>query len=382
MAHGSRLTAIMPLPTQGLTLKNLTQSIRQDLSDTDSTNYRWSDAVIAREVDRAVDRYSQVAPNLSISQIPTIPYSRLYAIPTNAWWIERIEYPVGRWPKQYQKWFERISPKIFDPLYSNPYFTGVPQFGVTAAAGGQLSSGVYKYAFTWIVPGGGETLPSAVVTVTSPASGIATLASIPNGPYGVVDCTIYRTQVNGSTLSFLTNLGSSYRSPASSSSAAGTNNQVSLVTITDAAADGALNTAIQPPGANSTEGVALFEIQLDQSRLPVDNTGIVEVTTAYKHELDQLGTTIPEKYWDVIALGAEAFLVQAYVANVNDNFDYVDGQFRDRVDDTKSAVAWSNYGRLLMDRFEARLQAVRNAIEATTPNYPQWGDKPIRWDRI
>jgi hypothetical protein len=205
------------------------------------------------------------------------------------------------------------------------------------------------------------------------------LTSLPQGPYGVVDINLYRSQVNGSTLYFLTNLGAKYGSPGSS---AGTNNQVGVYSFTDTLPDSALALAITLPTQNSTEGIAQFEIQLDQSRLPIDNTGLIEVTVAYKHELSQYGTTVPEKYWDVIAAGAEAFLVQAYVANVADNFDYVDGQFRDRVDDTKSAVAWASFGQTLMDRFSERLLAVKNAREATTPNYTQWGDKPVRWDRI
>jgi hypothetical protein len=353
--------------------------VRQDLADLDSTNYRWTDAVLAREIDRAVDKYSSVAPQMILSQIPTKNGARLYQAPFNTWWIERIEYPTGRWPKQWVTWKEWISPPIFDPLYANPYFTGVPQFSAAAVSGGgSLYAGTYQYAFSWATPGG-ETLTSAVISIAAAAGGSVQLSNIPTGPYGVVDINIYRTQVNGSALLFAGNLGTNIGAAGYPQPGSGTN-LVATTSYTDKLADASLGAAA--PTLNTTAGNAIVELQLDSSRLPQDNTGLIEITAGAKHELDQYGTTIPEKHWDAIALGAEAFACWQYVTAVNDNFDYVDGQFRDRVDDTKSAIAWRHQAEDTMARFNARLTEIRNQIELTTPSYPQWGDKPVRWDRL
>jgi len=365
--------------TTSLTLKNMITMVRQDLADVDSTQYRWTDAVLAREIDRAVDRYSAVAPQMVLSQIPTKNGARLYLVPFNTWWIERIEYPTGRWPKQWVTWKEWISPAILDPLYPNPYFTGIPQFSAAAiAGGGALSAGSYQYAFTWATPGG-ETLPSAIIAVTATLNGQVQLSNIPTGPYGVTDINIYRTIAGGSALLLAGNLGKNIGATGYPQPGSGTN-LVATTSYLDTLADASLGAPA--PTLNTTAGNQIVEIQLDSSRLPQDNTGLIELTCGAKHELDQYGSTIPEKHWDAIALGAEAFACWQYVTAVNDNFDYVDGQFRDRVDDTKSAVAWRNQAKDTMDRFEERLRVIKNQIELTTPSYPQWGDKPIRWDRL
>jgi hypothetical protein len=73
---------------------------------------------------------------------------------------------------------------------------------------------------------------------------------------------------------------------------------------------------------------------------------------------------------------------EAYVSAVNDNFEWVDGQLRDRIDDTKSMSAWQSHLRLLQARFDRRLKEIATRINSTALGIGIWGDKPAHWDRL
>lgn len=336
-----------------LTLTTATANIRTDLSDTDNTAYRWQDAAIQRELDRAVARYSAVAPLLQATQLASVPRSKIYPSPAGSWWVDRVEYPIGRWPKQYQPFKERLSPLIPDPV-SAP--------GVVAPSPGSIDTGTHSWAYTYTVPGGGETnlSPTTTLTIGSPAAALVTFAQ---PPYGVTGVNLYRTKVGGSTFYLVESLVT----PTSYST-------------TDTLADASLGAAA--PSSNTTANIPQIEIQLSPYATPQDDLQWIEITYAIKHTLDSSGTTIPEDHHDIIYAGAEAYLVEAYVSSVNDNFEWVDGQFRDRVDDTKSMDAWQAHLHLLQQRWEQRLKDAENQANETVIAIAHWGDKPYAWDRL
>lgn len=69
-----------------------------------------------------------------------------------------------------------------------------------------LTAGVYQWAVTWVIAGGGETTLSAVFTRTMAAQSAIALSLIATVPTGAVSLNVYRTVVNGSQLKFLKNL--------------------------------------------------------------------------------------------------------------------------------------------------------------------------------
>jgi hypothetical protein len=335
-----------------LTSAEAIANIRTDLSDTDSASYRWTDAAIEREIDRTIARYSAVSPYLLSIQLQTVPRCKIYPSPAGAWWVDRVEYPLGCWPKAYQPFKERLSPLVPDPG-SAP--------GVVAAAPGSIDAGTYSWAHTYTVPGGGETGLSPSATLTLGSGGA--LVTVAPPPYGVTGVTIYRTRLGGTTF-FLV---ASIITPTEYS-------------FTDTLADSDLGAAA--PSANTTRGIPQFEIGLSPYALPQDSSSPIEVTYAAKHSLDSSGTTIPEEHHDILYAGAEAYLVESYLSQVNDNFEYVDGQFRDRVDDTKSIAAWQAFLQTLQRTFELRLKDAENQANDSITLVGRWGDKPYAWDRL
>ncbi|OGO23782.1 MAG: hypothetical protein A2144_08970 [Chloroflexi bacterium RBG_16_50_9] len=87
---------------------NLTEMIalvRKDLHDEDSSDYRWSDAVLTRHINRAVKELSEKIPLPAQSTMLTTPGSREIDISglTNRVMVEAVEYPVGASPPIYQR---------------------------------------------------------------------------------------------------------------------------------------------------------------------------------------------------------------------------------------------------------------------------------------
>lgn len=337
-----------------LTLAAAIANIRVDLSDTDPSALRWSDDAIAREMDRALARYSSVAPRLQLVQIPTSTYCRLYASPDGAWWVDRVEYPLGRYPRAFRAFHERSSPLIAEP-------SSAP--AVSATDSGEVDPGTHAWAYSFTVPGGGETALSPVATFPV-MTGEAVAVMVPTGPYGVTGRTVYRSRLGD--LAHFFKVGSI---PDNTTAA-----------LSDTLADASLGASA--PTTNTTQGIPQFEVDFSPYTTPLDSAGTLEVTYATKHVLDGSGTTVPEEHHDILYAGAEAYLVEAYVAQVNDNFEWVDGQFRDRVDDTKSIDGWQSYLLLLLQRFERRLKDASDQSTDSIVPAARWGDKPYGWDRL
>ncbi|MGI8825267.1 MAG: hypothetical protein ACR2JC_06450 [Chloroflexota bacterium] len=360
----------MPTPlaiTTPTTQQRVLHQLREDVMDTDPTAFRWTDATLLRCIDMALDRYSQAAPRFQTSQLPTYPQGRIYPSPDGSWYVDKVEYPIGYWPKRFSTFVERASPFLVPPTDAL----------IISAGGSGPLTGAYLYAFTFLTSATttpvGETTPGPTAAVTY-GSGSAGSLTFDLGPYGTVARNLYRTAAGGSQLRFLAQIADNLTSAYS-----------------DSVPDASLGA--NAPTANTTQGIPTLELQLEPGKLPqsspsgspagvTDGSVWVEITAAYKHELDPLGTTVPEQHVDVIVLRAKAYALFAYLTTTNDNFDYVDGQFRDRVDDTKASDAWRAHASLTMERFEARLDFIKHESNAMVAPQIQWGDKPVRWDRL
>lgn len=349
-----------------LTLALATNNVRADLMDTDSANQRWSDALIQRALDRANERYSQLAPLLSASQLATVAGSRLYASPASAGYrIDTVEFPLGRWPKRFQSFRERLSPTMASIT--------LPPSAADAGAG-PILAGTYYYFISGYVPGStgpgsGEYFPTdghgnfMLASITIAANRQILLSDIPTGPYGTAGRRIYRTQANLTTYYYLASLADN-----------------DTTAYLDTTPDSALSSTGKPV-SNTSGGIPQFEIDLPDGSLPADGTGTIEVTYQQKHQLDANGTTIPERHWDALYLGAAYFCLLAYVTGTNDNLDYVDGQFRDRVNDSGAPAAWLAQAKTLQARWDARLAEIRTEVSTVT-EVARWGDVPRWWDRL
>ena len=75
-------------------------NVRKDLHDEDSSNYRWTDAVLDRHIGRAVIEYSIADPLEQKTTLAATPASRDVSIAslTNLVEVENVEWPVGQFP--------------------------------------------------------------------------------------------------------------------------------------------------------------------------------------------------------------------------------------------------------------------------------------------
>ena len=387
-------------------LSDVEALVRQDLFDPAGGSQRWATSDIDRAIDKAVDRYTEYYPNIAWADMATEPYQRTYPYPTS--W--NPNYPV--------LWIERV---LFPLQVYGSYFAQ-PGSGMAAApaSGAGLSVGAYQYAVTFLSQGG-ETTPSPPVSVTTTAGNQkVNLSLIPLGPSQpatpgiatntVIGRNIYRTLVGGSTLSLLATLGDN-----------------STTTYTDTTADSALSGKPQPPTVN-TSGVMYypprdrafseysnlydssltlaaggnlgtmgavggpagqtgtitptFTLQLTQAEVPQDNTWVMRVFYATKHQLDANGSTIPEIHRDIIVLGACAYAMEAYQVPTNDNFEFQDGGLRDHVDDTAIPSAWAAAARNKMGQFLDRLEEIKRQRDYASSSRVHWGDIPVRYGRL
>lgn len=338
-----------------LTLAQATANLRTDLNDPAGASQRWQDTDLQRGLDRAVERITAVEPDLETIELATVKGVLIYPKPTGALWIDRIEYPSGQWPPSYPAFSEYRSPRVLDP-------TGVLT-GNTIAGGG-LSLGNYTWNFTYTTPGGGETLGGSIVVGSATAGQAASFSSVPTGGPGVTGRNIYRTVVNLTQLKLVGSIPDN-----------------TTTTFLDTKTDGQLGVNI--PTVNTTAGIDVFALQIPPEQAPSDTTSTsILVSYALKHELDTNGTTIPERHWDTLYLGARVAAIDIYLANISDNFVYADGQLRDRVDDTKSVDAWRSLRDLLEASFVQRLKLIRDEQIQSSRFSPAWGDKPLRWERV
>ncbi len=88
-----------------MNLTEMRARAREDLQDTDSENYRWSDAEVDGAIDRVVTEYSLRAPIEQQDDIATtdgdteLDISSLSGLLK----IESVEFPIGQTPKYLQR---------------------------------------------------------------------------------------------------------------------------------------------------------------------------------------------------------------------------------------------------------------------------------------
>lgn len=382
----------------GFVLSTIETDVRDDLFDTGAT--RWQTSDLDRAIDKAVDRYTQYYPNIAFADMAVEPFQRTYPYPTPA----NSSYPV--------MWLERV---LFPLQVYGSYFTP-PAAGPTLAQGSAGNiNGQVQYLCTFISQGG-ETTAGPATSITVANKQVA-LSNIPIGPVQTstpniatnytIGRNIYRTQAGGSTFYLLATLKDNV-----------------TTTFTDNALDSAMTSQPQPPTVN-TSGVMYwppierefaeysnlwdsnyalaaggnmgamgavgttpsqigavqqaFTLKLGPSELPQDNTMVMRVFYATKHQLDANGTTIPEIHRDIITLGAAAYAMEAYQVPTNDNFDFQDGALRDKVDDTKIPASWLIAAKNKMAQFEARLQEIKNQRDFAAADHAHWGQIPYRY---
>jgi hypothetical protein len=384
-------------------LSDIETAVRQDLFDPLSSSQRWATSDVDRAIDKAVDHYSQYYPNIVFADLSSQPYQRTYPypVPWNAaypvWWIERILFPLQ--------------------AYGSTFAPPLAGMSASSVSGTGLGTGIYQYAVTFLTQGG-ETPPSPLVQVTtSGGNQKVSLLSIPTGPTTttvpgtatnmVIGRNLYRTSVGASTLYLLTTLQDNSTNSYSDS--------IADVTLVSKQQPPTVNTAgvmLWPPferdfaeysnlfdstaalasGGNLGSQGAIgpgqgptgtltpsFTLKLSSAELPQDTQQVIRIFYATKHQLDSNGATIPEVHRDIIVLGAAAYAMEAYQIPTNDNFDFQDGSFHDRVDDTKIPLAWLAATKAKRDQFEARLQELKRQRDFAYGTHLHWGDIPTRW---
>jgi hypothetical protein len=387
-------------------LTDIETIVRQDLFDPVGSSQRWQTSDIDRAIDKAVERYSQYAPNLAFSDLPTEPFQRTYPYPQSwnsnypVWWIERILFPL----------------QAFGSSFASPPVGMI----ATLAAGTALGIGSYQYALTFLTPGG-ETTPSPFLNIaTTSGNQQINLSNIPTGPSttaspgvainSVTGRNIYRTQVNSGQLfliATLTDNTSTSYSDSVADSLLASRPMVPVVNTSGVmfwppierefaeysnlfdstsalAAGGNLGIQGSVGDAQSPESAQTrsFTLKLSNAEMPQDSSLIMRVFYATKHQLDSSGTTIPDVHRDIIVMGAIAYAMQAYQVPTNDNFDFQDGGLRDRIDDTKIPLAWLNATQARLQQFEARLAEIKNQRDFASASRANWGDIAYRWARL
>jgi hypothetical protein len=88
-----------------MNLSDIRTVVRRDLHDEDSANYRWTDDELSRHIQHAVKEFSVSLPLEQKAQLATVSGSREINIAalTNRIAIEAVEYPLGRFPAEYQR---------------------------------------------------------------------------------------------------------------------------------------------------------------------------------------------------------------------------------------------------------------------------------------
>jgi hypothetical protein len=88
-----------------MNLSEVRTIVRRDLHDEDASNYRWTDDEIDRHIAAAVKSYSEAIPCEQKTNKSTTPGSREIDISSlsDCIQVEAIEYPINKFPKQYQR---------------------------------------------------------------------------------------------------------------------------------------------------------------------------------------------------------------------------------------------------------------------------------------
>jgi hypothetical protein len=141
---------------------------------------------------------------------------------------------------------------------------------------------------------------------------------------------------------------------------------------------GAINIVTVPTGSQAPS----FTLSIGPTELPKDNTLVMRIFYATKHQLDSSGSTIPEVHRDIIVLGACAHAMEAYQVPTNDNFDFQDGALRDKLDDTRIPQSWLATAKYKMQQFEARLTEIKQQRDFASSARTHWGDIGYRYNRL
>jgi hypothetical protein len=90
-----------------MNLADMRTLVRRDLKDEDTSNYRWQDNEIDRAIGRALAELSRYFPREMKSTIATTGGSRDIDISslTDRVSVDRVEFPVGKVPRQFQRFF-------------------------------------------------------------------------------------------------------------------------------------------------------------------------------------------------------------------------------------------------------------------------------------
>ncbi|OGF22112.1 MAG: hypothetical protein A2V63_13405 [Candidatus Eisenbacteria bacterium RBG_19FT_COMBO_70_11] len=101
-------------------LATVRTEVRRDLHDEDATAYRWTDTVLDRHIDRAVDDYSRASPLETKSTLSTVAGSRDISISALVPRIRivAVEWPVASWPPDYSRfsvWGETLTLDVPSP---------------------------------------------------------------------------------------------------------------------------------------------------------------------------------------------------------------------------------------------------------------------------
>ncbi|MGQ9676544.1 MAG: phage adaptor protein [Chloroflexota bacterium] len=97
-----------------MNLTEMRARVRQDLQDTDSQNYRWTDAQVDAAINRVVLEYSLHAPIEQQTDIATTDGNTELDISglSGLLQIQSVEFPTGQTPKRLQR-FERWAGRLY-----------------------------------------------------------------------------------------------------------------------------------------------------------------------------------------------------------------------------------------------------------------------------
>lgn len=106
-------------------LATLRPKVRNDLHDNDAAAYRWTDAVLDRHMQRAVQEYSLASPLEVKSALVTLSNSRDVSVSTLVPRVRIVaaEYPTGQYPPGYTPftlWADVLTLDILDAISGTP----------------------------------------------------------------------------------------------------------------------------------------------------------------------------------------------------------------------------------------------------------------------
>ena len=90
-----------------MNLTEMRAMVRRDLKDEDANNYRWTDGELDRHIAHALSELSEASPLEAIETVATTAGSRDLDIsglsPPGRIILQAVEYPIDKFPKQYQR---------------------------------------------------------------------------------------------------------------------------------------------------------------------------------------------------------------------------------------------------------------------------------------